>query len=289
MNLVDDTHNYEGAISQFCHDNFPTTIFMAGEISHPGISDLDFLIIDKSPKISDSVKPFLAGGNVIVMPREHFRFIDNIEQFKLKRLQGEELSIDPVIDGESFSIIEVIEWLPERILKCEALSQLNVNRRDALLLHKSICRSIKSVEKIVGDKYQIVGVNEARSCNSIIADEIISQCVTYGQKAWQDFETYVYDNKIISGSARGKVAICDHYSFNDKFQLLLLYFGAMLQIDCGLSSALSRKVSVVTKDLCVAQGFSTFSRNRWTTISDIYDWFVSRKMTRGMIKYGWLL
>ena len=51
--------DYHHAISRFCADNSDLTIFLAGEISHPGISDLDFVVLDEEPVISKSVEPFL--------------------------------------------------------------------------------------------------------------------------------------------------------------------------------------------------------------------------------------
>ena len=79
---------YHKAIEDFCNLNKDLNIYLAGEISDPGISDLDFLVLDEQPVLSGRVKRFLCGGNVIVYPREYFEYINYIEQFNLKRIQG---------------------------------------------------------------------------------------------------------------------------------------------------------------------------------------------------------
>ena len=64
--------DYKTAIDIFCNDNPGLTVFQVGEISHPGISDLDLLVIGEEPKISKSVKEMLVGGSVIIMPKSLF-------------------------------------------------------------------------------------------------------------------------------------------------------------------------------------------------------------------------
>ena len=60
MNLEGKTHeDYQAAIRKFCEDNPGLTIYLAGEISHPGISDLDFVVVDKFPVISPEIEKFL--------------------------------------------------------------------------------------------------------------------------------------------------------------------------------------------------------------------------------------
>ena len=80
--------DYQDAIRKFCSDNPELTIYLAGEISHPGISDLDFVVVDGFPVVSPEVEEFLMGGSVIVMPRSCMPRIGTIENFKLQLVQG---------------------------------------------------------------------------------------------------------------------------------------------------------------------------------------------------------
>ena len=66
MNLEGKTEeDYQEAIREFCKDNPNLTIYLAGEISHPGISDLDFVVVDEFPVISPKVEKFLMGGKTL--------------------------------------------------------------------------------------------------------------------------------------------------------------------------------------------------------------------------------
>ena len=146
--------DYNRAIERFCKDNNDSIVYLVGEVSHPGISDLDFLIVDNKPIVSDEVKPFLMGGNVLIVPSFAIKDIQTIENFDLKLISGN----GPKFDGkklydENEKIVEVIEWLPERILKCLSMLKQSPNKRDVLLLHKSINRSIHTVSSITGSKY----------------------------------------------------------------------------------------------------------------------------------------
>jgi hypothetical protein len=280
---------YETAIRSFCHDNPETTIYLAGGISHPGISDLDFIVIDKEPVVNEYVKPFLAGGNVIIMPREKFALINSIERFSLKKIQGEDLRIDKPTDDEGFHIVEVIEWLPERILKCKSLDANSACRRHALLLHKSICRSIRNVERITGLCYGSISVDEARQSDKIHTGLLMEDSIVAGCKAWKGFEEYLRDSSLISGAARGRVDICEYYSFSNKFEMLLLYFDAMTRIDTRLSKSLSKRCSIETSDASFSDEIISFLTKRWHDLDDIFCWFDKNNLKRGMVKYGWLL
>ena len=80
--------DYNKAIERFCKDNSNSTIYLVGEVSHPGISDLDFLIVDDKPVIRNEVKPFLMGGNVLIVPRFALKEIQTIENFNLRLING---------------------------------------------------------------------------------------------------------------------------------------------------------------------------------------------------------
>jgi len=281
--------DYTNAIEKFCKDNESATIYLVGEISHPGISDLDFLIVDDKPVISKEVAPYLMGGNILIVPEFAIKDVQIIENFNLKLVNGKGFVFDGKKDySENEKIIEILEWLPERILKCKSLSKLKTGKRDALLLHKSINRSIQTVSDITGKNYGQITTEEARSGERYNTSLILKSSINAGILAWNDFENFLQVEKI-RGIASGKVNISDHYKFENTFNSLLLYFYRACTIDCQLSLKLSDHLDTNVNLLNIDKDLDTLIVERWKLIDKIYTWFVKKKLKTGMIKYGWLL
>ena len=281
--------DYNRAIERFCEDNNDSIVYLVGEVSHPGISDLDFLIVDNKPIVSDEVKPFLMGGNVLIVPSFAIKDIQTIENFDLKLISGN----GPKFDGkklydENEKIVEVIEWLPERILKCLSMLKQSPNKRDVLLLHKSINRSIHTVSSITGSKYNQISTESARTNHSLSSEIILKQSIDSGISAWNDFETFLQDKKM-KGLATGKVQISSHYSFENTFNHLLLYFYRACMIDCQLSSKLAERLSISANFSNIDSDLDHHIVNRWKMINEIYAWFKKNEIKTGILKYGWLL
>ena len=279
--------DYHHAISRFCADNSDLTIFLAGEISHPGISDLDFVVLDEEPVISKSVEPFLAGGNVLLMPSKLMKHMGSLENFELKQLQGKPYQTPP--PPVEFSIVEILEWLPERILKCADYAKAPMPIQHAYLLQKSIGRSISNVEKLLGKKYDYMTADEFRSSRNMSPKNVISECANVGSIAWSDFEVFLRDNEILKGHAYGSVRINEYYSFNDKFNSLMLYFNILGESGTSLGEKLKSKTSINVLEENVSEHFRSFILDRWNILDEVYTWFIKNKFSKGMIKYGWLL
>jgi len=280
--------DYDFAIKQFCLDNPSSTIFLAGEVSHPGTSDLDFLIVDDKPIISQHVRPFLMGGNVITVPSFAVENIRSVENLNLRLLQGQHFDIQP--SSHLFQLVEIIEWLPERILRCGYVLNSNTTASEILLLYKSLDRSISAVEKLVGQSYNRESVDRSRKINSEKKlRDILRNSLKCAELAWDDFTKFMHDNTVLSGSCTGKVEICNYYSFNDQFQLLMLYFSYVYSVDSQMSAELQSRTSISVKDISIDNELGEFILNRWRFLSSIFDWFKEKDLTRGMIKYGWLL
>jgi hypothetical protein len=281
--------DYNRAIERFCKDNSDSTIYLVGEISHPGISDLDFLIVDDEPNISDEVKPFLMGGNVLIVPRFALEEIQIIENFNLKLINGTGPNFfGKKVYNQNEKIVEILEWLPERILKCKSLLRAGIDKRDALLLHKSINRSIDAVSKMTGKKYIQITTEEARSNNQYDSSLILRKSIDAGILAWNDFENFLHLEKV-KGLSSGKVNISDHYNFENTFHSLLLYFYRTCTIDCHLSKKLLERVSINVNSLEIDSDLDATISRRWDLIDKTYMWFVEKNLKAGMIKYGWLL
>ena len=284
------TEDYNKAIIEFCSDNNNSTIYLVGEISHPGISDLDFVIVNNKPVISDNIKKYLAGGNVLIIPDSHISDIKNIENLNLKFLQGKEYEIKPT--SQQFKYVEILEWLPERILKCKSLlGNNNTSRQEVLLLHKSINRSIDNVQKITGLKYKKIETDEARKQKQkhFNKDKILLSSIESGNIAWQSFESFMIENNIIAGDSKGYFSFSQYYNCSNNYNSLLLYFKKVSNIKCKLSNILNTKSAIVTNNIKIDDEFDHFIIDRWLKISEIYEWFLAKNLEKGMIKYGWFL
>ena len=276
--------DYERAIDEFCHDNKDLTVYLAGEISHPGVSDLDFLVVNKQPVVSENVELFLAGGNVIIMPDFLMKNLKNFENINLSLVQGKSHLMDSP-DSE-FKYIEIIEWLPERILKLQSMKNKNFNNQDFLLLHKSINRSVKLVEILTQHKFDLIEADYVRKSN-LNKKIFLEKTLSYAIKAWNEFEKYVIDNMIIYGDISGSVNICSYYKFNNKFKVLMLYFERMIKIKESLMSYQLSQRSNIKGTSILDHDFENYAIKRWK--DRLLKWFKKNNMKRGMIKYGWFL
>ena len=284
METIED---YNKAILKFCQDNPGLQIYNAGTVSHPGISDLDFLVLDRQPVISEEVDKFLLGGNVIIMPSHIFSKINYLEQFELNLLQGKAIQIEKV-SSRYFDIIEILEWLPERILLIESvLKEANPNTRQTLLYLKSLDKSIKNVEKLTTSYFSRPRISEVR--DNFKNYSMISVCNDYHNAAQSAWYTFSSSLKEISGIADGSVCISGHYTFSDRFEKLMIYMTMLLNFNLEISSALGKRVNLDIKKCEIDTGFIDFAKYRWKILNETYCWFKSNNIKSGMVKYGWLL
>jgi hypothetical protein len=279
--------DYEDAKDKFCRDNPDLTIFLAGEVSHPGISDLDFVVVDDIPYISPDTEEFLMGGNVIVMPRKVMPQIRLIENFSLHFLQGENIEISEN-NEQYFDLVEVIEWLPERILLLESLDIKSIAPQQLLLYLKSADRSIKNVEKLTGYEFSRISTEDLRAnYKNIDLDQVAKNYMSACILAWEAFsETCVVCIPNISG----KASISDYYSFDHvRFPLLLSYLNVLASAGSDLSIVLKERLEINRFECKFDSKFLQFIKKRFSLIDDVYEFHVSKGSKRGMIKYGWLL
>ena len=279
--------DYERAIKKFCADNSSSTVYLAGEISHPGISDLDFLMVEDIPIVDRSVMPFLMGGNVLIVPEKSIENVKILEDINLNKIQGHDYVLNEPPDEHS--LIELLEWLPERILKCKFSLRSDLKKDEVLLLHKSINRSIQKVEKLLDRSYENISTNYARSNESLDKEVILETSIKAGLQAWKDFSNFLQDNRLITGKAVGEVNLSSYYNFENNFQSLLLYFHFLKNQNLSISNALSTRIISVSNELYIDPGLERYILKRWNVMDDVYNWFVENRVKSGMIKYGWLL
>ena len=288
MTLEGKTYeDYQNAIRKFCSDNPELTIYLAGEISHPGISDLDFVVVDGFPVVSPEVEEFLMGGNVIVMPRSCMPRIKTIENFKLQLVQGERTDFEKS-DSEYFKFVEVLEWLPERILLLESLNGASISPHQMLLYLKSADRSIKNVELLTGKEFLRVSTNSLRNNFKVInLQQVLKDYIKCCNDAWKEFSSFC---KFFEADVKGAADITSYYSFDhERFPELLSYLNVLSCEPGDLARRLRERVKVGHSKCKIDQGFLEFAQRRFSLISKVYDFHVSKGSKTGMIKYGWLL
>ena len=279
--------DYDRAILEFCKDNPSLQIYQVGEISHPGISDLDFLVLDSKPSISDNVSNFLQGGNVIIMPSDIFSKINYIERFKLNLVQGVEIPVEKV-NSNYFDIIEVLEWLPERILLIESiLKSWDVSDRRVLLYLKSLDRSIRKVEKMTLSHFTRPSIDNIRkNYKDINLKNSVYEYYSAAENAWYTFSASIRE---ISGVAAGIVNISNHYKFKNRFHKLVIYFDMLSRFNLDISKSLSGCIEVKDSDYQIDDSFKDFATKRWSILNDTFCWFKENNIDSGMVKYGWFL
>ena len=279
--------DYQNAIRKFCSDNPELTIYLAGEISHPGISDLDFVVIDDFPVVSPEVENFLMGGNVIVMPRACMSRIGMIENFNLKLIQGQRTDFEKS-NSEYFKFVEVLEWLPERILLLESLDTKSLSPQQILLYLKSADRSIKNVEKLTGKQFDRVSTDNLRDNFKVInLQQVLKDYIKSCESAWEEFASFC---KVCEPSIVGSANISRYYQFDhERFPLLLSYLNYLSSEEGDLPSKLRERMSVDKSKCKFDQDFLQFIRKRFSLIGEVYDFHISKGSKSGMIKYGWFL
>ena len=295
--------HYDDVIEEFCMDNPDLDIYLAGEVSHPGISDLDFLVLDEKPVISERVKKYLKGGNIIIYPSHLFHKIDYIEQFNLELLQGtiREREKPPV---RPFKAVEILEWAPERLCFCD--NSLEAAKNIHLTL-KSARRCIDYIDSFMSETDLGWIVNHLREINEIrmmtvrsVERAYIHHVVALGHLV-QEFNTHYYKH-LSSDTLFGIVDINDYYKFNiadsitsnnEPYECLLSYWNIVTRTGpCQLTNELLSRCRFLEYEIrpeIIDKDYEAFAVERWKILNEVFVWFREKGYKKGMIKYGWLV
>ena len=284
---METREDYDSAILEFCRDNPSLQVYHVGDISHPGISDLDFIVLDSRPRISERVNHFLQGGSVIIMPSAIFSKINYIEKFNLNLIQGVDIPVEDV-RSEYFDLIEILEWLPERILLIESVLQKeNIEDRKILLYLKSLDRSITKVEKMTMSYFTRPDIHDARKrSKKYNLKKVCEEYLCAAENCWYIFSSSLRE---IEGTAQGHVSISDYYNFKNRFDKLSIYLNMLASAGLEISVPLSRRVNIDLGKYNIDDNFRKFAIKRWKILNDVFCWFKKNNMRSGMVKYGWLL
>jgi|21_taG_2_1085346.scaffolds.fasta_scaffold38031_2 hypothetical protein len=284
--------DYKKAIQVFCNANPNLTIYVAGEISHPGMSDLDFVVLDEKPKVPNEVKKFLMGGNIIVFPSSQIENIRMIEKFDLRQVSGKKSYNIKDYRGDFAKITEIIEWLPERILKLSSEKESNSSPRYKSLIIKSAWRSFSNVENLLKiEPLKYTDVNFVRkNIDSIDMKKVIKEYIDVGTVYWEKFSSYCKDRNIIDYSnVSGRFAMNDYYSFDTvDYGVLSVYLNLISNFKYNISKSLLKKCDFKVIEPKVDLNFYNYAHERFGILNEVFDFHVSKNID-GMIKYGWLL
>ena len=187
-------NDYEDAISKFVSDNRDSSkaIFLAGNLHNPGISDLDFIVVGSNPIIDDTIKEFLVDGNVITMPEDLIEYINYFDKFPLKQLSGSKITVKNN-SYKDFNLIQIMEWLPERILLLQYLMNgKKYDVRKLLMVLKSINKSIIDVEDYLNLSFERPDINYVMGNFLNIDLQLLSrQFLGAAFEAWSKFQSNI--------------------------------------------------------------------------------------------------
>lgn len=152
-------------VDRFVDKEGVASIYDYGTVKHPGISDLDIMLVFESgrapswlPDLSTSFDPLvdeLVGhGNIIFIDRNTFERLHYIDpKLEPRHLAGEEIDRDQ-IDQEIATYRDhasVVDWLPERIYQIQRLRETNeIPVMRTLQLLKSFGYSLRLVDELLG-------------------------------------------------------------------------------------------------------------------------------------------
>jgi len=283
--------NYYDAMILLCIENPGKNIALCGSVKEPGLSDLDFLVLDEEPIVSESVREYFKpldkyGGEVLVCPSELYPDIPYILNLRITPLQGTFPPLNkPTLDElKILREIEIIEWLPERLLRVQKILRERLYDSDKLhLITKSLYRSINMAAEHIPF---LTKVEYIKSSNKTKAYENLEK--SYKIALWYNDEIEKYAS--IYGNATGKIDICDYYTIHDdEFSLLKIYLHKLVSFNTNLSKKLSERININCPGIKMSIKHAELIAKRWDICSKLYDWFVVKKYTKGMMKWGWLL
>lgn len=279
--------DYCNAITKFCEQNSGKSIAMCGSIKNPGLSDLDFLVLDEEVKVDKNVQKFFKpldqfGGDVLICPNKLYPYIPYIIDLRITPLQGNFSDIIEISEKERelLDMIEIIEWMPERIMRVRHILFNRTYSLDKLhLVTKSLFRSINMVAKISGQ----TPIKYSGEPSFKYLEDVLS----IAEKYWKRFEDFVP----IKGEVDGNISICYYYkSDGDEFGLLKRYLSHLVSFDNLISKELGKRVNLrVSKPLNISSSLQKIISTRWELCNQMFIWFKNRRYTKGMMKWGWLL
>ena len=135
---IDNYHDALNEVSEIVDRTGIGSLYQYGSVNHPGISDLDLLVINSSPfnkdlyldfenkllSISEKTNFIIGHASIITIPHDSARnlcFFDNLD---LKLITGKDYKVQRINDGpNNITYLRLLDWAPERFLATIYVSQ----------------------------------------------------------------------------------------------------------------------------------------------------------------------
>ncbi len=158
------------------------SVYEYGSVKAPGISDLDLILVFNDScnevdqdllnleNIGKNAHDLVVDGTVIKMPESIFNQILFFDDLKFSKIYGKDIEYITPTKSEKYyiSLVSLIDWLPERILRIQSiLSGDNINISNSLCVLNSYCYSLMFLNKLVGESLDSIEViNETEKLRS---------------------------------------------------------------------------------------------------------------------------
>ena len=311
-----------------------------GKVGCPGVSDLDLgIILNSNPSINlkehlenlpTSVQKLMNGGSLMVFPESIFKYINYIDDiditFLIKDIDVIKLKHDEV---QSVNIIQIIEWLPERLIKIfqDGNNNFPSPRRSVGYLY-SLCYTLKKINNLLIKKSTCISkyINDVIDLRSnwetlsidqrnVNLKEISASALKVGFKAAKLFT----EDKSLAGIMNHSkdYPLCNYNlhsnafiqgSENDCFSFTIKEIGSVItitipniflfsyiQYSIG-NSKLSQKISQRMSNLSLKESeslmplpYKDIINKRISFMSSCFDFVTSFGLNSGLYKFGWYL
>jgi len=146
---------------ELCRKNSDiVSVYEAGSVSVPGISDLDFILCLKDKlknkkevienQLTNGLKDIIGEGSILKINKANFSNLKLWDDFTMRYLYGGKFKFAE-FNSKEFEICRILDWLPERLhslLKFKKERKINVTR--GLQLIKSASVSLDKLSKLTG-------------------------------------------------------------------------------------------------------------------------------------------
>jgi hypothetical protein len=149
------------------------SVYEYGSVKAPGISDLDLILVFNDScnevdqnllnleNIGKNAHDLVVDGTVIKMPESIFNQILFFDDLKFSKIYGKDIEYIEPSETERYyiSLVSLIDWLPERILRIKSIFHSEgININNALCVLNSYCYSLIFLNNLIGKSLDSVKI-----------------------------------------------------------------------------------------------------------------------------------
>ncbi len=312
--------------------------FEFGEVGVKGVSDLDLgIILSRVPSINikdhindlpESIFDLMNGGTLMIFPKKIFNlihFIDNVNvNFLSEVVPIDKLSIN---ETEIVSIIQVIEWMPERLLRLyQDMDTGFKNPKRSLAYLYSYCYTLKKIKSLVfssdamekyidevrksrldwltvssSKRYEILqNLNEfalsiTQSVIDIFLQHPIVGLLSNQIKRNNDISFNLHSNVYIKETINEKYSINKDVHNNISINVPSIFLHTYIKYaisNSRLSNLICKRFNKLPDNLDIYKDRSDFNlimNKRFEFMNECYGFISSLSLQTGLYKFGWYL